>query len=211
LNPEKLISFFKDHPQVSLLQEMLDQGSRNIHLKGTVGSGAALVLAGLFDRAGKQQHLVVLGGKEQAAYFYNDLENLFDEAETDYNKKKILFYPTSYKRPYEPENADRAYQLSRTEVLKRFMSGDRKTIVVTYPEALAEKVVAKQYVTRNTRGNYEHNQTRIRYRPPLPPPQRLGRQSDQFFYGHIKRVSKIAYFILSVTRTIYIKITISEF
>ncbi|NOX85799.1 MAG: hypothetical protein GXO86_07530, partial [Chlorobi bacterium] len=80
MNPEKLISFFKAHPQVLLLQEMTEEGNRHIHLKGTVGSGAALVLAGLFDRPGKQQHLIVLGGKEQAAYFYNDLENLFDEA-----------------------------------------------------------------------------------------------------------------------------------
>jgi len=135
---------------VSLLQEMMEMDIRHFHLKGVVGSGTMLAVAGLFDRPGKQQHLIVLGGKEQAAFFYNDLENLFDEAETDYNKKKILFYPTSYKRPYEPESADRAYQLSRTEVLKRFMSGDRKTVVVTYPEALAEKVVDKQYVTRNT-------------------------------------------------------------
>jgi len=121
-----------------------------VHLGGLVGSGPALVLAGLFDQPGKQQHLVVLSDKEQAAYFYNDLENLFGESQADYNKKKILFYPTSYKRPYEPENPDRVYQLSRTEVLKRFMPGDRKTIVVTYPEALAEKVIAKNFVAKNT-------------------------------------------------------------
>ncbi|PIY34106.1 MAG: hypothetical protein COZ08_03730, partial [Bacteroidetes bacterium CG_4_10_14_3_um_filter_42_6] len=87
----------------------------------------------------------VVPDKEQAAYFYNDLERLLSDSDTDYNLKKVLFYPTSYKRPYEPENTDASYQLSRTEVLKRFMNDDRKTIVVTYPEALAEKVITKRY------------------------------------------------------------------
>ncbi len=128
---------------------MLEGEQSAIFLKGLIGSSRALIIAGIFEHSGKQQHLVVLPDKEQAAYFYNDLENLFDEAEADHNNKRVLFYPTAYKRPYEPETLDKAYQLSRTEVLKRFLSGDRKTIVVTYPEALAEKVITKQYLTKN--------------------------------------------------------------
>ncbi len=113
------------------------------------GSSVALTVASVFEKTGKQQHFVVLPDKEQAAFFYNDLENLFGETETDVHKKRVLFYPTSYKRPYEPENPDRAYQLSRTEVLKRLMTGDRKTIIVSYPEALAEKVITKTYLNKN--------------------------------------------------------------
>ncbi|MCF6342213.1 MAG: transcription-repair coupling factor, partial [Bacteroidales bacterium] len=131
------------------LSVLLDSEQNNIQLKGLIGSARALAIAGIFEHSGKQQHLVVLPGKEQAAYFYNDLENLFDEPDADHNNKRVLFYPTAYKRPYEPENLDKAYQLSRTEVLKRFVSSDRKTIVVTYPEALAEKVITKQYLTKN--------------------------------------------------------------
>ena len=77
------------------------------------------------------------------------MESVFGETEMDQDKKKILFYPTSYKKPYEPENTDRAYQLSRTEVLNRFITGDRKTIAVSYPEAIAEKVVTKKYISNN--------------------------------------------------------------
>lgn len=150
MKSETLLKYYHQHPRLGELSALLDSSRSNIHLKGLIGSATAFTVATLFDRPGKQQHLVVLTDKEQAAYFYNDLENIFGETGTDYNKKKILFYPTSYKRPYEPENSNRAYQLSRTEVLKRFMSGDRKTIVVTYPEALAEKVVTRQYVTKNT-------------------------------------------------------------
>ena len=141
---------FNRHPAVIKLSEMITIDENHIQLKGLAGSSIALIAATLFEQTGKQQYLMVIPDKEHAAYFYNDLENVFNEADTDYNRKKVLFYPTSYKRPYEPENPDRAYQLSRTEVLKRYITGDRKTIVVTYPEALAEKVVTKRYLSKNT-------------------------------------------------------------
>lgn len=144
-----LIDIFKQHPRVSETFDLIGR-SGHIQLQGLIGSSVALTVACVFDRSGKQQHVIVMPDKEQAAYFYNDLESLFDEESVDYNRKKILFYPTSYKRPYEPENPDRAYQLSRTEVLKRLMTGDRKTIIVSYPQALSEKVVTKSFVTKNT-------------------------------------------------------------
>ena len=123
--------------------------NQRILLKGISGSSPAIFLAALFEQPGKQQHLVVIPDKEEAVYFYNDLENLLDDREKDYGSKRVLFYPTTYKRPYEPEKPDKAYQLSRTEVLKRFMNDDRKTIVVTYPEALAEMVITKTYLKKN--------------------------------------------------------------
>ena len=149
LKPDKLLKYYQNHPRISELSALLEGEQSAIYLKGLIGSAHALTVAGIFEHSGKQQHLIVLPDKEQAAYFYNDLENLFDESKADHNKKRVLFYPTAYKRPYEPEKLDTAYQLSRTEVLKRFLSGDRKTIVVSYPEALAEKVITKQYLSKN--------------------------------------------------------------
>ncbi len=150
IKPQNLLKYFHHHPKVDEVSKSLDEDVQPIRLKGLTGSSVALVSASLFENAGNQQHLIILPDKEQAAYLYNDLEGLFNETDTDYNKKKVLFYPTSYKRPYEPENPDRAYQLSRTEVLKRYVTGDRKTMVVTYPEALAEKVITKKYISKNT-------------------------------------------------------------
>ena len=150
MKPPNLLKYFNRHPGISALTNSIATKDGHLHLQGLIGSSSSLVAASVFKQAVKQQHLIILPDKEQAAYFYNDLENLFGETETDYNKKRILFYPTSYKRPYEPENPDRAYQLSRTEVLKRTISGDRKTLVVSYPEALAEKVITKQYLSKNT-------------------------------------------------------------
>ncbi len=114
-----------------------------------IGSAKAFALASVMNQKGKQQHIVILSDKEQAAYFYNDVESLLEETNAELNQKKVLFYPTSYSRPYEPEKVDRVYQLSRTEVLKRTISGDKKTIIVTYPEALAEKVITKRYISKN--------------------------------------------------------------
>lgn len=147
---KNLISLFRQNENLIQLIEVLKNNEiKNIDIHGLIGSSSALAIAAIFDDTGKQQHLVVLPDKEQAAYFYNDLESLFSDQQTDHNKKKVLFYPTTYKRPYEPEKLDAAYQLSRTEVMKRFMEAKRKTVVVTYPEALAEKVITKRYLSKN--------------------------------------------------------------
>lgn len=68
----------------------------------------------------------------------------------DYSKKQVLFYPTSYKHPYEPERADNTYILSRTEVLQRISTSERKTIIVTYPEALSEKVFTRKLLEKHS-------------------------------------------------------------
>ena len=94
--------------------------------------------------------MVICASKEDAAYFYNDLEALFGEREMDYSKKQILFYPTSYKRPYEPERPDNTYILSRTEVLQRISTSERRTVIVSYPEALSEKVFTRKLLAKNT-------------------------------------------------------------
>ena len=149
VNATDFLHLFQQHPKMKILEGWLRPDVKHVHLKGLTGSATALALAALFDKSGKQQHLVVLPEKEDAAYFYNDLEALLGDAGLDHNKKRVLFYPTTYKRPYEPEKLDKAYELSRTEVLKRFLNDDRKTIVVTYPEALAEKVITKTWLNKN--------------------------------------------------------------
>ena len=125
--------------------------SNNTHTiySGLVGSAKAFAVEELFREKGGQ-NLVICASKEDAAYFYNDLEALFGEREMDYSKKQILFYPTSYKRPYEPERPDNSYILSRTEVLQRISTSERRTVIVSYPEALSEKVFTRKLLAKNT-------------------------------------------------------------
>ena len=116
---------------------------------GLTGSSKAFVLAAASDIIGGI-NFIICSDKERAAYFYNDLENIYEEKDIDYSKKHVLFYPTSYKRPYEPEKADNTYILSRTEVLQRLSSSEKKTIIVTYPEAISEKVITRKTMHDNT-------------------------------------------------------------
>ena len=120
-----------------------------IRLSGMIGSSASLLSAAVFANL-PLVHLFILSDKESAVYFSNDLENLLGEAELSFHKKQVLLFPTSYKRPYEVEKTDNSNVLMRTEVLKRLSTRQGKSIVVTYPEALSEKVVTRKYLEKAT-------------------------------------------------------------
>jgi transcription-repair coupling factor (superfamily II helicase) len=81
--------------------------------------------------------LIILNNKEEAAYYLNDLEQMIGD-------KDVLFYPGSYRRPYQIEDTDNANVLLRAEVLNRINSRKKPAIIVTYPEALFEKVVTRR-------------------------------------------------------------------
>ena len=145
---EQIKQFYLNSPIIKKLTNLLES-KEHISCLGLIGSAKSFVVAATADILGGH-NFVICSDKERAAYFYNDLENIFGEKDADYSKKRILFYPTSYKRPYEPEKTDNTYILSRTEVLQRITSSDRKTIVVTYPEALSEKVVTRKAMSKST-------------------------------------------------------------
>lgn len=140
--------FYHNNININKLSN-LTNNSNHISCLGLTGSAKTFAVAASADIIGNI-NFVICDDKESAAYFYNDLENIYEEKELEYDKKRVLFYPTSYKRPYEPEKADNTYILSRTEVLQRLSSSDRKAIVVTYPEALSEKVITRKTLNSNT-------------------------------------------------------------
>lgn len=144
---EKIIDIYHNS---QIVNELIDsiKGFKDILCVGLCASAKAYVIAASSEKM-NGHNFVICSDKEKAAYFYNDLENIFGEKDLDYSKKKVLFYPTSYKRPYEPEKPDNTYILSRTEVLQRISSSERKTIIVTYPEALSEKVITRKTMSDN--------------------------------------------------------------
>ncbi len=150
MNLNELIQMFRDEKNSEQIVNALQNYDRNrIQLKGLIGSSRALVSASVFNEI-SGIHLFILPDKETAAHFFNDIENIYDERSLDYSKKKILFYPTSYKRQYDIENPDNVNLLLRAEILNRIGSSARKTMIVTYPEALCEKVISKKYLAKNT-------------------------------------------------------------
>jgi transcription-repair coupling factor (superfamily II helicase) len=59
-------------------------------------------------------------------------------------EQDVLFYPGSFRRPYEIEDTDNANVLLRAEVLNRINSRKKPAVIVSYPEALFEKVVTER-------------------------------------------------------------------
>lgn len=107
-------------------------------------SGSLTSLAGAASYIGSEKpHLFVMNDKEEAAYFLNDLEN-FTSA------KDVLFYPGSYRRPYQVEETDNANVLLRAEVLNRINSRKKPAIIVSYPDALFEQVITRKQLNSNT-------------------------------------------------------------
>lgn len=128
--------------KVSQIVENLQQSENKIHLKGLVGSSLSFVVNSLFHKS-ELPFLLIFEDKEAAAYYLNDLEQLIGE-------KDVLFYPGSFRRPYQIEEVDNANVLLRAEVLNRINSRKKPAIIVTYPDALFEKVVTKKELDKNT-------------------------------------------------------------
>nr|WP_262917573.1 transcription-repair coupling factor [Aestuariivivens sediminicola] len=128
--------------QTHNLQNAIAKTRQNVHVKGLVGSSVSFVISTVFKAADKP-FLIILNDKEEAAHYLNDLEQLL-------NQKDVLFYPGSYRRPYEIEATDNANVLLRAEVLNRINSQKKPAVIVTYPDALFEKVVTRKELERHT-------------------------------------------------------------
>ena len=115
---------------------------KNVQAKGIVGSSLSFLLKDSFENLQKT-HLLICNDKEEAAYYFNDLEAIS-------GKENLLFYPGSYRRPYQIEEVDNANVLQRAEVLNRINRKKSPLILVTYPDALFEKVVTKKSIEKNT-------------------------------------------------------------
>ena len=126
-----------------LISKPFDSSNKNIiHIKDLLGSSLSFTIASVFEQT-ERPFVVILNDKEEAAYYLNDLEQLID-------KDRVLFYPGSYRRPYQIEETDNANVLLRAEVLNRINSKKKPAVIITYPDALFEKVVTRQELEKNT-------------------------------------------------------------
>lgn len=136
-----LISTYAKGPYISAIEQSLAKKS-NVRLKNIAGSFDA-ILAGTLARRVSQHNLYILHDKEEAAYFQNDLQNFVSE-------EHVLLFPTSYKKPYQYEETENANILQRAEVLNMLSTSKWPLHIISYPEALLEKVINKRSLTSNT-------------------------------------------------------------
>ncbi|MFD2563858.1 transcription-repair coupling factor [Aquimarina rubra] len=133
---------FAQSPQLQKLGNAIAQSQSKTHLQGLIGSSLSFAIEHTFKQADKP-FLCVFNDKEEAAYYLNDLEQLLGD-------KNVLFYPGSYRRPYQIEETDNANVLLRAEVLNRINSRKKPALIITYPDALFEKVVTRKELEKNT-------------------------------------------------------------
>ena len=123
---------------ISKLTEKL-KGEGKYRLLNNAGSVTSIIVSAMV-RTRPGLRVVVLNDREEAAYFYNDVLTFTDE-------RKVSFLPSSYRRTISNEEKDNDSVLVRTEVLKNMANGQTE-MIVTYPEALAERVVDRGVLTR---------------------------------------------------------------
>ena len=142
MNLQHIVHQYQQAASISKVVSALQQEKNHFQITNLEGSSLSFVIVEAFK---KSQHpfLLIFDDKEEAAYYLNDLEQLLGD-------KNVLFFPGSYRRPYQIDETDNANVLLRSEVLNRINSQKKPAIIVTYPTALFEKVVTKKELEKNT-------------------------------------------------------------
>ncbi len=142
----ELKTIFNDYKSSSIIEKatscLLENPLSKINFSNTSGSIFNFINASIFSKTEKPL-LIILRDKEDAAYALNELETLF-------NKDTVLFLPSSYRRPYEIEETNNANVLLRAEVLNTLNGAKKPRIIVSYYDALFEKVVTRKALQKNT-------------------------------------------------------------
>jgi transcription-repair coupling factor (superfamily II helicase) len=142
LSKSAILNIYEKSAKVNVLADALLKQNAKLSLKGLAGSSLSFVIKTAFEKS-ELPFLILFQDKEEAAYYLNDLENLI-------NDQDVLFYPSSFRRPYQIEETDNANVLLRAEVLNRINSRKKPSIIVSYAEAIFEKVVTRKELDKNT-------------------------------------------------------------
>jgi len=149
LSKQIIADLYNNFDKVNQIVKALLQEKTQIEISNLVGSSLSFVISSIFNKIEKPI-LLIFNDKEEAAYFLNDLEQLLGSKKRTTGRHDVLFYPGSYRRPYQIEATDNANVLLRAEVLNRINSQKKPAIIVTYPDALFEQVITKSELKRNT-------------------------------------------------------------
>ena len=139
----ELQQLYTKHPQVSKALHLLNDASvHHLFCGGLCASAASLFATALLQRAAAP-FVFILDDLESAGYFYHDLTQVL-------GSERVLFFPSSFRRAIKYGQKDAGNEILRTEVLSRLQKQEEGLCVVTYPDALAEKVVSRGELTEKT-------------------------------------------------------------
>jgi transcription-repair coupling factor (superfamily II helicase) len=147
MNLEVLLKKFSDDSRIDEIADWLAMPlPQKMLLKNLNGSAAHFIFSAVFghEKMKQQNHVVVLNDAETAAYFHNTIENLT-------NALHLYYFPSSFKSGRDFRQLNSSNVMLRTEALTRFSATGhgRCGVLITYPEALTEKVVVREKLSAN--------------------------------------------------------------
>ncbi len=149
MNADVLMSMYKNDPRIFKIADGISLSKpQQFHLTGLNGSISQFVVASVLTHPATSEinHLVILRDAEEAAYFHNTLENIT-------NALDIFYFPSSFKNKKNYQLLNSSHVMLRTEALTKLTQAkslnQSKKIIVTYPEALFEKVVLSKTLSEN--------------------------------------------------------------
>lgn len=149
MNEQSLFERFEKSPLLNNLVDRIampapQEKPFQVFLQNLNGSSAAFVLQSIFSntKTNHFNHLVVLNDAEEAAYFFNSIESVTEALD-------LFYFPSSFKSPHNFSLLNPSHVMLRTEALTKISMGGNKKIIVTYAEALYEKVVMAKTLQQN--------------------------------------------------------------
>ena len=131
------------HPNTAVMERLLKDVSVQTIFCGGLCASSASLFSSVLVKQDVCPFVFVLGDLEEAGYFYHDLTQIL-------GTEKVLFFPSSFRRSIKYGQKDAANEILRTEVLSRLQKGEEGLCIVTYPDALAEKVVSRKELSDKT-------------------------------------------------------------
>ncbi|MFY7900919.1 MAG: CarD family transcriptional regulator, partial [Chitinophagaceae bacterium] len=145
MNLNVLLEKYENSPRLlQLANALLLPQKQQLFLKNLQGSSVEFLISAIFNHANTQQlnHIVVLNDAEEAAYFHNTIENLTSALD-------LFYFPSSFKNQKNFRLLNSSHVMLRTEALTKLANGGNKKIIITYPQALFEKVVLPKTLSGN--------------------------------------------------------------
>ena len=148
MSKQNIAELYNSFDKVDEIINAVKKETNQIQIKNLAGSSLSFVISSVYQKI-ERPLLLICEDKEEAAYYFNDFEQ-FLIVDNPSKRHDVLFYPGSYRRPYQIEETDNANILLRAEVLNRINSQKKPALIVTYSEALFEQVITKNELKRNT-------------------------------------------------------------
>lgn len=130
-----------NHPDIAAASSLLKKVN-SISVKGLHGSSSAMFATSLFKKY-PSTYLYILNDAESAGYFYHDVTQIIGADD-------VLFFPSAFKRAIKYGQLDAANEVLRTETLSRLQEENKSLLIISYPDALAEKTVSSEQLREQT-------------------------------------------------------------